>query len=348
MEAATLEQKIGQLFIVGFAGDALDRDHPIVRDVAERNLGGVILFDRLLANGQNTNNIVNRDQLKMLVEELQAHAQIPLLIAVDQEGGKVSRFSEKRGFPVTPAASKLGLEPTLQLTARSASQTAGMLQDVGINFNLAPVVDLNIYDQNPIISRYDRSFSAHVDDVTAHAAVWIEAHRACGILSCLKHFPGHGSSRSDSHKGFVDITDTWQKIELQPYKILRERELVDTIMLGHLFHRGFDDNYPVTLSRKTIQSQIRQKLYFDGPIISDDMQMKAITNHYGLEEACCRALAAGVDLIIIGNNLQHDPFILSTLVEAVRSCLDKGTISQERIDEAWTRVQDVKQTLQSR
>jgi beta-N-acetylhexosaminidase len=347
MKAATLKQKIGQLFVIGFAGDALDRNHPISRDIAERNLGGVILFDRLLANGQDTNNIISGGQLKLLIEELQSHAEIPLLVAVDQEGGRVSRFSEKRGFPVTPTASELGLEPTLKLTTQSAKQTARMLQDVGINFNLAPVVDLNVYDQNPIIARYDRSFSAHVDEVIAHATAWIRAHRECGILSCLKHFPGHGSSRSDSHKGFVDITDTWQEIELQPYQKLQEKGLVDTIMLGHLFHRGFDENYPVTLSRSTIESQIRQGLGFDGPIISDDMQMKAITDHYGLEDACCRALAAGVDLIIIGNNLEHDPSILSKVVEAVISCIDEGTVSEKRINEAWERIQSLKQSLQT-
>lgn len=345
MQAAKLEQKIGQLFLIGFAGDALIPGHPITRDISERNLGGVILFDRLLANGQNTNNIVNGGQLKLLIAELQSHAESPLLIAVDQEGGKVSRFSEKRGFPVTPPASELGLEPTLELTTRSANQTARMLRDVGINLNLAPVVDLNVYDQNPIIARYNRSFSAQVDDVISHASVWIKAHRACGLLSCLKHFPGHGSSRIDSHKGFVDITDTWQEIELQPYQKLQEIGLVDTIMLGHLFHRGFDDNYPITLSRNTIESEIRHRLGFDGVVISDDMQMKAITDHYGLEEACCRALAAGVDLIIIGNNLDHDPFILPKVVEAVSSSLEKGAISEERINEAWMRIQSLKQLL---
>lgn len=348
MQAVTLEQKIGQLFLIGFAGDTLKPDHPIIWDIVERNLGGVILFDRLLANGQQSNNIVSSAQLQTLTKELQAHAQTPLLIAVDQEGGKVSRFSEKRGFPVTPAASELGREPTLQLTTRSANQTARMLRDVGVNLNLAPVVDLNVYDQNPIIARFNRSFSTHVDEVTAHAAAWIKGHRSCGLLTCVKHFPGHGSSRSDSHLGFVDITETWQELELQPYEKLQAEGLVDMIMVGHLFHRLFDDSYPVTLSSKTIESQIRRRLAYSGPIISDDMQMKAITDHYGLEEACCRAIAAGVDILIIGNNLDHDPAVLPKMVEAVISCLDKGTVTEERINEAWARVQHLKQSLQTR
>lgn len=348
MQTETLEQKIGQLFLIGFAGDTLESGHPVIRDIAERNLGGVILFDRLLANGNSRNNIVSRKQLKLLTKDLQMHATSPLFIAVDQEGGRVSRFSQKRGFPVTPAALELGREPTLQLTKKSADQTAIMLRDIGINFNLAPVVDLNVYDQNPIIARYERSFSIQADDVIAHAATWIKSHRTHGLLSCLKHFPGHGSSRSDSHHGFVDITDTWQEVELQPYQKLQEAGLVDTIMLGHLFHKGFDEEYPVTLSQKAIDSQIRHRLGFEGPVITDDMQMKAITDHYGLEEACCRALAAGVDIIIIGNNLEHDPFILPKIVQAVISCVEEGTVLEKRIDEAWKRVQRLKQSLQTR
>ncbi|MFW2367874.1 MAG: glycoside hydrolase family 3 N-terminal domain-containing protein, partial [Desulforhopalus sp.] len=108
MQTVTLEQKIGQLFLIGFAGDTLESGHPIIRDITERNLGGVILFDRLLANGNSRNNIVSRKQLKLLTKDLQMYATSPLLIAVDQEGGKVSRFSQKRGFPVTPAALELG------------------------------------------------------------------------------------------------------------------------------------------------------------------------------------------------------------------------------------------------
>jgi beta-N-acetylhexosaminidase len=118
-------------------------------------------------------------------------------------------------------------------------------------------------------------------------------------------------------------------------------------MLGHLFHRVFDAQYPATLSRATIQTLVRQQLGFDGVIISDDMQMKAITGHYGLEEACCKALAAGVDLVIIGNNLDRDPLILSKVIDALLRQLDKGTISEARLEEAWGRIQNFKQPLMS-
>jgi beta-N-acetylhexosaminidase len=175
--------------------------------------------------------------------------------------------------------------------------------------------------------------------------VWIREHRRRGILSCLKHFPGHGSSRTDSHLGFVDITETWREDELLPYQRLIHAGQAEAIMLGHLFHRNFDDQYPATLSRATIQTLVRRRLRFDGVIITDDMQMKAITGHYGLEDACCRALAAGVDLLVIGNNLVYDPQILSRVINAILTGLDQGTITEARVEEAWSRVHTLKQSI---
>ncbi len=220
-----------------------------------------------------------------------------------------------------------------------------MLRNVGVNLNLAPVVDLNVYEENPIIGKYGRSFSADGDTVTAHAEAWIREHREQGILSCLKHFPGHGSSRTDSHLGFVDITESWQDTELLPYQQLVRAGLADAIMVGHLFNKNFDEQYPATLSRATIQKLIRQELQFEGVVISDDMQMKAITDHYGLEDACCKALAAGVDLLIIGNNLDYDPMILSKVRDVILRGLDKGIITEARLENAWRRIQKFKQLL---
>ncbi len=345
MTHLSLEQKIGQLFILGFTGDRLTPDHPIVQDIQGGNLGGVILFDRFLAAAQNSNNIINAQQLQQLVSSLQQLSEEPLLIAVDQEGGQVNRFRKERGFPVTPTAFELGKTADLNSTVKSARQTARMLKDVGVNLNLAPVVDLNLYTENPIIGKHGRSFSVDGDIVTAHAGAWIREHRNQGILSCLKHFPGHGSSRNDSHLGFVDITESWQDIELLPFQQLVRTGQADAIMVGHLFNRNFDPQHPATLSRATIQKLIRQKLQFEGVVISDDMQMKAITDHYRLKDACGRALAAGVDLLIIGNNLVYDPTILSKVRETILRGLDKGVITEERLEDAWSRVRKFKQLL---
>jgi len=345
VQHSTLRQKIGQLFLIGFAGDTVSINHPIARDIEEENLGGVILFDRFLAEKKDTHNIISAEQLQKLTTELQKLAGGNLLIAVDQEGGKVNRFREERGFPVTLTAAELGSTGDMQATVASARQTARMLRATGVNLNLAPVVDIDVNRENPIIGRYGRSFSDNGQTVAAHATAWIREHRAEGIQCCLKHFPGHGSSDRDSHLGFVDISASWRASELEPYRLLIDTGWAEAIMVGHLINRNFDARYPATLSRATLQTLLRHDLHFTGLIISDDMQMKAITDGYGLQEACCQALTAGIDLLIIGNNLTHDPGILQKTKKAVLEAVYKGEISEQRIEEAYDFVQKFKRSL---
>lgn len=334
--------KIGQLFLLGFRGESIDPTHPVAEDISRRNLGGIVLFDRLLARKEDHNNIISASQVKALTSSLQGFARTPLFIGVDQEGGRVRRLKPDRGFPGTASAAELGQKNDRTLTAIHAATTAATLHAVGINFNLAPVVDINTFPENPVIGRLERSFSASPAIVSDHAAEWIKAHQTIGVLTCLKHFPGHGSSRTDSHLGFTDITGSWQDSELQPYKELIANGLAETIMTGHLFHKGLDPVYPATLSAAVITRLLRQKLQFTGLVISDDLQMKAITDQYGLEEAACLALAAGVDLLIIGNNLDDDPGVLARIIPAILRAIKSGRLAEQRINEAWERVQRVK------
>ena len=335
-------EKIGQLFMIGFEGATFSPNDPIFLDIVDRNLGGVILFDRLLAKNLQTNNIVTPTQVAGLTSSLQELAEGNLLIAVDQEGGMVARLKEQHGFPATPGAGALGIAADKEQITRCSKQVACMLSSLGINFNLAPVVDLNIYPQNPIIGTYGRSFSKRPDIVFENAAKWIAAHRQEGVLSCLKHFPGHGSSRSDSHLGFVDISATWQKSELQPYKDFINSGYDEGVMVGHLFNSNLDESYPATLSYPTVHEILRNQLHYKGLIVSDDMQMRAITDRYGLAEACCKSISAGVDMLIVGNNICHDPYILEKLQLELLNAVDMGTLTAERIDEAWTRIQKFK------
>lgn len=346
MNYPPLDQMIGQLFIIGFKGQTLSESDPICIDISKRNLGGVILFDRHLATQSTTNNITGVDQLAKLTTQLQELRLEKLCIAVDQEGGKVNRFREEFGFPTTPSAGDLSLTAETTETAKASKQTAHMLYSCGINLNLAPVVDLNTNTTNPIIGKIGRSFSNDPNIVSAHASTWITGHKKEGILSCLKHFPGHGSSKEDSHLGFVDITDSWNTTELAPYESLIDMGLADAIMVGHLFNETLDSKYPATLSLKTIKKILRQKLNYDGVVISDDMQMKAITDKYGLAEACIMSLSAGIDMVIIGNNLSYDPNIFAGIHKAVTLAVDKGTLSEDTIRSAWRRVQNFKSTIQ--
>jgi len=338
----------GECLIIGFRGSQIDRDSAVARAIKAGLVGGVILFDRHLATKSQENNIVNPEQTRRLVEGLKDLAHGDLLVAVDQEGGAVSRFRAERGFPVSDKAAILGSQPDTNATRAAARQTAEMLAKLGINFNLAPVVDLNSNPENPIIGHYGRSFGADPQTVARHAAVWIEEHRRRGIACCLKHFPGHGSSRHDSHLGFCDISDTWEKKELLPFQTLINRGLADAVMCGHLFHRELDAEFPATLSPAIIGGLLRRELAFDGVVIADDMQMAAITSRFGFAEAAWRAMAAGIDIVLVGNNLIELPNAPGQFARAVEAALRRGHLDENRIDEARRRIRRLKQSIEGR
>ena len=343
-----LEEIIGQLFILGFKGKSIDKNNPIAADIKHKNLGGVILFDRLLANKENQNNIECPAQVKQLCKSLQNASSSPLLIAIDQEGGMVKRLKSETGFPETESADELGKHDDPTRTAIHAASTAETLNKLGINFNLAPVVDLNIFPDNPVIGKIKRSFSADPKCVIHHAAIWIEEHRKQNILTCLKHFPGHGSSQSDSHLGFTDISKSWQKTELIPFQKLinkAQKIPIDSVMLGHLYHSGLDTQYPTSLSKAVVGDLLREQLGFQGVIITDDLQMRAITDKYGLEESVCLALAAGVDMIIVGNNLEYDPGFLERVIPEVLRAVKDKRISEDHICAAWQRICHMKEQI---
>ena len=337
----------GECLLVGFRGDRIDSGSAIAKAIRRRQVGGVILFDKHLATKSSENNIINPEQTGKLVADLKDLAQENLLVAVDQEGGAVSRFKAERGFPVSDRASLLALHADTGATRAAASQTAKMLSDLGINFNLAPVVDLNTNPENPIIGRYGRSFGDDPHTVARHAAAWIEEHRKLGVACCLKHFPGHGSSWHDSHLGFTDISETWQKKELLPFQMLIGDGLADAVMTGHLFHRQFDPGFPATLSPAII-GLLRRELAFDGPLLSDDMQMAAVTSRFGLAEAAWRALVAGIDMVLVGNNLVELPDVPGQFESAVDGALRRGDLDEKRIEEARRRIRCLKQSIKER
>lgn len=216
---------------------------------------------------------------------------------------------------------------------------AAELAGYGINMNLAPVADLNINPENPIIARYERSFGPDPDTVAAHCQAFMEGHHKHGVMCCLKHFPGHGSASGDSHLGFVDISEDWQEKELEPYKIMIGNGVIDAVMTAHVVHYGLDPSgVPATLSPVLLDSMLRQNLGFRGVIITDDLQMQAIASRYGFKEAVQRAVLAGADLLIVGNNLERNPDALKQGVAAVEELLDQRVISKDRIQASLQRV----------
>jgi beta-N-acetylhexosaminidase len=335
---------LGQMLLVGFAGSVIEEDHPILEDIRQRRLGGVILFNYGPDSGTPANNIISPSQLRTLTTRLQQAAsyRAPLLIAVDQEGGRICRLKESCGFPATVSFASLGQSNDLALTHRHANEIARTLQRAGINLNLGPVVDLNVNPANPVIGKLERSFSSDPTAVTAHAREFIRAHHEQGILCSLKHFPGHGSSTADSHKGFVDVTDTWSNKELQPFRTLIQEGLADTVLTAHVFNARLDPRLPATLSKPTIDGLLRKRLGFNSVVISDDLTMGAITSQYTLEESVQKALDAGVDMLLLADNR---PDTTTRLLAVLQNLLDSGRVSRHRILQSLQRIEKLKARL---
>jgi beta-N-acetylhexosaminidase len=343
----TLREKIGQLLMVGFRGATPADCSLIVRDIREHGVGGVILFDQDMTSTIDSGkpgrrNIESPGQVRTLLAHLQGQSRVPLLTSIDQEGGRVNRLKPAYGFPPSISHEELGRMNQLAQTYQHAAATALTLAEVGLNLNLAPVVDLDAHPDNPIIKGKGRSFSSDPEAVARHAGQFVKAHRAHRVLACAKHFPGHGSATGDTHLGLVDVTATWHEKELIPFQRLIAADLCDVIMSAHVFNAKLDPERPATLSRKVITGLLREKLGFRGLIVSDDMEMKAISSHYGLEKSLPAAIEAGIDVLCLGNNLTYDPDITAKAAGILERAVTSGRLPEVRIDESCARVLAVK------
>lgn len=339
-----LEKKVAQMLVLGFRGTEVSDSSEIVCAVHDKGIGGVILFEHNIAQPRDGVNPV--ESLRVMCTKLQGAAADRLIIAIDQEGGKVNRMKTKYGFAESVTAQYLGLINNEDSSRHYYGAMAKQLKKVGINVNFAPDVDLNINPQCPVIGVYGRSYSAHAAMVNRHAGFLIDEHHKYGVRTSLKHFPGHGSSVLDSHLGFTDVTHTWKRKELKPYRYFIRKSLCDMVMVSHTFNSRLDPLYPATLSRLTIDSLLRKKLGYNGIVITDDMNMKAITTNYTLAKALTMTINAGVDMIIIGNNISGSgdsgaQYFIETIVSLVK----QGAIPTSRIDEAYNRIAHFKQGL---
>lgn len=343
----SLEIKIGQMLMVGFRGTEISEDSPIVKDLRDLHLGGVVLFDFDVATKEYGRNITSPMQLLQLTNTLRRSTAIPLFIAIDQEGGTVRRLKTKNGFPGTVSHAYLGALDNADSTTYFSDVMARSIAVVGINTNFAPVLDLNVNPKNPVIGKLERSFSADPDVVSRNAALMIEAHHSRNVLCGVKHFPGHGSSRDDSHVGFVDVSDTWTKKELKPFETMISKGLCDMVMTAHIFNKNLDPVYPATLSTLTIDGLLRKNLGYDGVVITDDMMMKAISEEYGLETAIEKAVNAGADILLFANNTYtFDTDIAQKSFDVLQSLVRSGRISAARIDLSWRRIRTLKERMQ--
>lgn len=345
----TLDEKIGQMIMVGFRGLDVDENNSIYDDIKTHHIGGVILFDYDLPSKSPIRNIRSAEQVEKLNAQLQAFADTPLFIAVDQEGGRVARLKPKHGFPETLSAEMINrLNDTDPDSVENyLGRQAALLDSLGFNLNFAPVVDLDLNPDNPVIGGLQRSYSSDPDTVIKLAGKVINALRSEHVIPVIKHFPGHGSAADDSHHGIADVTHTWSKLELRPYRILIREKQVPAVMTAHIFHAGLDSTYPATLSEPVIRGLLRDSLKFGGVVFSDDMQMKAIRSYFGLRESIRRAIEAGVDVLIFANNSVYDEQIAEKAITHIREMVERGAISRQRIDRSYNRIMELKNSYLS-
>jgi len=257
------------------------------------------------------------------------------------------RLSPRLGYPPTLPARELGERDDPAFTQAEARRMGGMLREAGVNWNLAPVVDVAVNPTNPAVVALGRAYSSDPERVAAHARAFVLGMHEAGVLTSLKHFPGHGSSRRDSHLGFTDVSDTARlRIELAPFRALIAAGLADSVMTAHVFNRGLDPWDPATLSRFTVQRVLRGWLHYDGVAVSDDLLMGAIAQHYGLEDAAVLALGAGVDVLLIAQNSDKvDDRAAERVVAAITRAIAAGTLSESRVREAVARVDTLRAKL---
>ena len=219
------------------------------------------------------------------------------------------------------------------------------LRAAGFNLNMAPSVDVH-EPRNPVIGKYGRSFGTDVERIASYASAFVDGFSSAKVACSLKHFPGHGSSRGDSHDGFVDITTTWSKPELVPFQKLASR--APLIMGGHLFHPQFSDGRePVTFSSKAIQKILRGQLGYQGVIITDDLDMGAIRKKFSLKEALLLALAAGNDLALMSNSLNYDEDLPANAVQWITQAVKDGRLRQDALTASYNRVMRLKGTVRA-
>lgn len=339
--AASLDEMAGQMIVVGFAGDSAKEKSvaALVDEIASGGVGGVMFLKT---------NVKSKAAVTAMNKAFAAAAPagLPPLLTIDQEGGAVERLTSAVGFEEVAAARDVAAK----LDAKSAEALyltmAKGLRSWGFNVNFAPVVDLAVNPDNPVIVKYGRAFSKDPAIVADYANAVIEAHHAAGLVTSLKHFPGHGSSSADSHEGYVDITRTWSDTELEPYRQLIGRGYSDMVMVGHLIDTKIDaEGLPASLSPAWITGKLRGELGFTGVVISDDLEMGAIREQFTLEQTVIKAVEAGEDILLFSNTAYRDP----ALADKVRAILVKQAEADpafaKRIAESYARIVALKSRI---
>src|SRR3954468_12392753 len=328
MSPSALRRQIGQLLIAGFDGQQLS---PELRSLArEFGLGGVILFARNVADPEQVAEVAF-DAARMLPD-------LPAWVSVDQEGGRVARL--KAPFTEWPPMATLGRSGDVALAERFARALAAELKAVGITLDYAPVLDIHTNVKNPVIG--DRALAEKAEDVARLGAAIVRTLQAEGIAACGKHFPGHGDTSADSHLELPLVEhppDRLRRVEFVPFKAAIDAG-VATIMTAHVLVPALDEKRPATLSRRVVQEILREELHYDGVILSDDLEMKAVAAEYEVPSAAVLAVQAGCDGVLICSG-DHDTQVAA--LEALIHAIEDERIPMLRVEDALRRQRRAKE-----
>jgi beta-N-acetylhexosaminidase len=329
----TLKEKIGQMMVTGFEGT--DLNSQIEDLIVNHHVGGLILFER---------NFENPEQLTRLTLDLQKLALatppfLPLFISVDQEGGRVSRL--KLPFTQFPDPCCLGIARSESLAQRFGLALGREMRAVGINMDYAPVLDINTNPENPIIGK--RAFSDEPEWASKLGVAFMRGFKEAGVLAVGKHFPGHGDTSQDSHLTLPHVerdSATLENIELAPFRAAIQNGL-EVIMTAHVIYSAWDEKLPATFSIPILQHLLREKLGFNGLIISDDLEMKAVEDHIAFKTFARLGTKAGIDLFLICHDTEKVKNFLKQMTEDVES----GQIPGSTIDQSVQRILEIKRKI---
>jgi len=331
--------RVGELFVLGFRG--LELPSWLLEFEREHGLGGVILFDYNCQTRAYENNIQSPEQLRSLCRRISQLSSHPLIL-IDQEGGKVRRLKEKLGFAPLPSAKAFALLPVAE-QKRLATASLHELKELGFHMDLAPVVDLDLNPANPDLGAVERSFSADPAQVRACAQVFGEAARAAGLGLCLKHFPGIGGATVNSHEELTDLSGLVPDEQLALFYELGMSLPGNAVLVSHGILREWDPRYPVSMSPAGIR-RLREKLP-EALLLADDLQMQGLQKILPSREASTQGIRAGLDLILIGNNLMaEDGFCLDYARHMASAAAGDATL-EKRCRESIDRVQRIKREL---
>jgi len=328
LDSMTLEEKAGQLLIVGFKGTFLnDRTKSYINDL---KVGGLILFDR---------NIESKGQIIGLVEEIKgsnAEEDIPLFLCIDEEGGSISRLPKE--YRRLPDPFQIGETNDVDIAFQFGQLLGNRVKGLGLNLNFAPVLDIHSNPDNPVIGK--RAYGTNPERVSDIGLEVAKGIRNSSIIPAVKHFPGHGDTSTDSHLELPIIDKSLEELrnfELIPFEDAIENN-IEMIMMAHILLPSLDKDYPATLSKKIVHDLLRDEMGYEGVIVSDDMTMGAIVNNFTLEDACIDFLKAGGDILLVCHGEDNPRIVFDKIIEAV----EIGELSMEEIDEKVYRILELK------